>query len=450
MLAFFARQYLRWVHHRSCTADADPRAAQERVHRRLGRALRGTRVADVQDARIWESLDRYRRYVRTTTYADHAALVDSAMRSEPCAGVFEHGPTTAFGHSSTSKKYVPFTRGHIGAFRGLQADVLAELVVGRGLSQVIASPSLVIQGSLEVERTHGVLSGYSSAVMVDRTPWLLKRRLLPTQADLQIPDLDARVERIGRVLLERRPRVLTGMPEFVVGVLRALLAGPDAARVRDALRGIDVYAWSGMALGPYRAFFDEHLAPGFRMFDVVSATEGAMGLQAERLGVYRPALARSLMLFADVDDPSDRRFAWELIAGREYDVLLGSFSGLQGYRVGDRVRVVSAKPLRFSLVPRGVDVGATWGLLGAGATDFCAYLDPSTRALRLLVEGKEPPALATIAALAARLGASDASVRLVDAGRIARAAVALTLRGVAKLPRIHSRPDLQAIVERCA
>jgi GH3 auxin-responsive promoter len=180
------------------------------------------------------------------------------------------------------------------------------------------------------------------------------------------------------------------------------------------------------------------------MFDVVSATEGAMGLQAERLGVYRPALARSLMLFADVDDPSDRRFAWELIAGREYDVLLGSFSGLQGYRVGDRVRVVSAKPLRFSLVPRGVDVGATWGLLGAGATDFCAYLDPSTRALRLLVEGKEPPALAP------RRAASDASVRLVDAGRIARAAVALTLRGVAKLPRIHSRPDLQAIVERCA
>ncbi len=450
MLTFVARQYLRWVHRRSSAADADPRAAQEHLHRRIGRALRGTRVAELQDARIWDSLDRYRRYVRTTSYADHEALIADAMGGEPRVGVFERSATTAFGHSSTSKKYVPFTRAHIAGFRGLQADVLADLVVRRDLPQVLSSPSLVVQGSLELARSHGVLSGYSSAVMVERTPWLLKRRLLPSQADLQIPDLDARAAQIGRALLERRPRVLTGMPEFVVGVLRTLLDRPDAERVREALRAIDVYAWSGMSLGPYRAFFDEHLAPGCKLFDVVSATEGAIGIQAERLGVYRPALARSLLLFANVDDPTDRRFAWELLEGRDYEILLGSFAGLHGYRVGDRVRVVSAKPLRFELLPRAVDVDATWALLGAASTDFCAYLDPSTRALRLLVEGSEPPAIAAIAELAARLGASDASVKLVGVGRIARAAVALTLRGVVKLPRLHSRPDVQAIVEAYA
>ena len=450
MIRFLLLHYLRYAQKRALAADASPRIAQERLHRRMGRALRGTRIAELQDARIWDDLDRYRHHVRITKYADYRALISAAMQGGPHPGLFEHGATTAFGHSGASKSYVPFTRAHVDTFRAFQMDAVAEVAIGQGRTQILSSPSIMVQGSLEVGHTPlGLLTGYSSAVMIERTPWLLKQRLLPTPSDLRLPDADARTIQIGRALVLERPRVLTGMPEFVVGTLRALLAGDDANRVREALRGVEVYAWSGMPIAPYRAFLEEHLAPGCRFFDAVSATEGPIGLQAGKDGLYRPALNRSLLLFVRPGH-EEKRFAWELTEGETYDVLLGSFAGLHGYRVGDRIRVVSARPLRFELLARTIDVGAACALLGGESSDFCAYLDPATRELSIVLERAQPPSIDDVAALASRLGASRATVRLVDAGRIARAAVALNMHGVTKLPRLHSHPEVHALVERFA
>ncbi|HEY2518123.1 MAG TPA: GH3 auxin-responsive promoter family protein [Polyangiaceae bacterium] len=450
MLGLLVHAWLRRTQRRADAADGSPRAAQEALHRRMAQAIRGTRAAAIQDPRVWEGLEGYRRHLRPTSYDDYRALVEEA-RSSPVPGTFERRVTTAFGHSSSGKKFVPFTRAHIDTFRAFQMDSVAELAIGQGMGELLGATSLMIQGSLEVARSDaGVLSGYSSAVMVERTPWLLKRRLLPSPEALRSPDPEARAAAIGRALIEKKPTLLTGMPEFVVGMLQQLLAGPDRDRVRDALRGIRAYAWSGMSVGAYRPFLDEHLGPGCRYFDVVSATEGPLGIQSGALGVYRPALGRSLLLFAPPHDLDDRRFAWELEEGATYTVLLGSFAGLHGFRVGDRIRVVQARPLRFELLPRTIDVGATCALLGEDTSDLCAYLDPRTRVLRLLVEGVRPPSLAALRAFTARLGAVEASVRLVERGRIARAAVLLNLQGITKLPRLHSRPEVQALLERLA
>ncbi len=448
VLRFLLKYYLRRRHRRSMSADADPRAAQAILHRRMANALAGTRIAQLHDPRIWNDLDSYRRHLRTTGYDDYRALVAQALSADTCGGAFERGTTRAFGHSSSSRNFVPFTRAHVDNFRAFQLDVAAQLAIGHGCTQILSSPSLMIQGTLETALSPGgILTGYSSAVMIEQTPWLLKRRLLPSPSELRAPQVEARIASVRRALLEKRPRVLTGMPEFVVGVLRTLLGGPDVTLIREALRGIELYAWSGTPLGRYRAFFEEHLAVGCRMFDAVSSTEAPIGLQCSQTQAYRPALERTLLLFASPRDPADRRFAWELVEGAEYDVLLGSFAGFHGYKVGDRVRVVSARPLRFQLLSRAVDADATGDLLGASATDFCAYLDPTTRALRLIVESAAPLERAIVNAIVARLGASAATVRIVEAGRLAQAAVELSLRGIAKLPRLHSRPDVQALLE---
>src|SRR4051794_32125380 len=65
-LRFLVHQFLRWAQHRAEAADASPKAAQEKLHRQLARAVKGTRIASVQDARIWDDLESYRRYVRIT------------------------------------------------------------------------------------------------------------------------------------------------------------------------------------------------------------------------------------------------------------------------------------------------------------------------------------------------------------------------------------------------
>src|SRR5438876_11260270 len=111
MLGWLLGAYLRRVHRRGLAADASPRAAQEAIHAKLARALGGTRVAGLQNACIWGSLDAYRSGVRETSYEDYRPLVDHVASGAPEAGWFERKATRTFGHSSSGRsKLVPFTR----------------------------------------------------------------------------------------------------------------------------------------------------------------------------------------------------------------------------------------------------------------------------------------------------------------------------------------------------
>ncbi|MBI4815815.1 MAG: GH3 auxin-responsive promoter family protein [Deltaproteobacteria bacterium] len=427
-------------------ADRAPRAAQRDLHERLSRALFGTAIASLQDPRALADLESYRRFVRPTTHADIAPLVEHAML-RPIRNAFERGVTRSFGHTSSGRKHVAFTRGHVRTFKAFSATALAEAVCGLGLDELLEGRTLMIQSSLEVSRTPGgALAGYSSGVMLEHTPWLLKRRLLPNSAALLAPTIDARLSAIEHALLTERPKAITGIPEHVVGVLRRLMEGSRAREVTDALRGVRVYAWSGTSLGPYRRFFDEHLAQNARFVDAVSATEGPLGIHAGMPGLYRPALTSSLLLFVPPDDPSDRRFADELEPGRKYEVWLGSFAGLLGYRTGDVIEVDSVRPLRFRLAPRSLDIDRTWAALGTHVTDFCVYHPPQSDRATMLVESPRSLSPDVLGSVARILGVAEVEARLLAEGTLAKAALAATFEGLIKRPWFHRRPEVHALL----
>jgi hypothetical protein len=179
--------------------------------------------------------------------------------------------------------------------------------------------------------------------------------------------------------------------------------------------------------------------------DAVSATEGALGIRCPETGSYRFALQRSLLLFSPIGSENERFFAWELEAGQDYEVILGSFAGLLGYRTGDRVRRASGARMRFDLLPRGLSGEQALGF-GDGASDYYAFLDPRTRALELSLEAENAPSPLELQTLATRLGARSAQVRLVARGRIARAGLRASASGVTKLPRLNRDPRVHSIL----
>ncbi len=434
---------LRRAHRRLEAADAAPRAAQAAVHRRLARALAGTQAAALHPAAAWADLDAWRDHVRLTTHADYAPLIAQALAA-PLPGAFERRPTAAFATSTSGAKHTPYTRAHFASLRAFQSAVLGQALVGRDLTALLDGRALVVQGSLELARTPGgALTGYSTALMVATAPWMLRRSMSPPLEVLRAPDPATRLSGVRDALVTARPTALSGIPEYVVGALRHLLAGPDAEAVRDALAAVRLYAWSGTPLGPLRAFLQAHLAPGAALFDAVSATEGPLGVQAEAPGVYRLALPHVLLLFVATDDPDHRALAHQLTPGRDYAVHLGSFSGLSGYATGDRVHVLSTDPVRFALLPRQLDVEAAWRALGPETTDFRLFRD-ATAGLTALIERPSAPDAAALATLAALAGASTATAHLLPPGHLTRAAFTFNPLGLVKLPWLSSRPDLAA------
>jgi hypothetical protein len=126
--------------------------------------------------------------------------------------------------------------------------------------------------------------------------------------------------------------------------------------------------------------------------------------------------------------------------------LITSFAGLTGFRVGDRIEVHATKPLRFCLLPRGIDADATLAELGATARDFRIYQAPGSDDLAIWLEAAASPPAAAVRALAERFGAVRAEVHLLSEGALARVALLASTRGFTKLPYFHREARLAELM----
>ena len=407
--------------------DRDPEAAQARVLAAQAKALSGTEVAKLQDPRIWTSPAAWRRFVRRTGAVHYAELADAGL-ADPRPGRFEASATLRYGRTGSGRA-VPYTRAHRRAFEGLQLGLAASLP-RLGVGDALLGSVLLVQGGLGVSRTAaGVVHGYSASLALDALSWPMTAIVAPAPGAVGGLDDAARVGAIRDALLRRRPKAITGVPSGVVAVIRALLADDDG-RVREALRRIRVYGWSGMPLGPYAPLLSDHFAPGCAFVDVASATEGPIGWPEG--GAHRLAWGLGLFGFAA---PGDDRLVGpaELTPGR-WELVIGAGSGWQGFWGGDIVEVIETKPVRVRLLPRGVDVDAL--AAAVGHERFRVALSGADAEVLL-----EAPA-GDRAALTALLGPT---ARFVDVavGSIDRAALAAP-----KLPWVFRDPGLRAAIVR--
>lgn len=355
MMRAFEAAALRRARDRLLRADTEPHLAQAEVHQRLGRALQGTTVARVQAPRVWESLETYRRWVRLWGYDAYEDLIGDAMAC-PTADAFERGVCATFA-SLGEERYLPFTKAHLRHVRAFDAALLASVHEGEQGSSArtfVATPTAPPRHTVG-----GALLGTAYAVMLARAPFWLRRRLLPSRETLLITEASARREAMRTSLVEGGAAAVTGDAGCFAQLVRELVDDESSAAIRSALRELRVAAWSGEVAPRDRALLDEHLHPQYVTRRTVDSAVGPLGIEGDAPGQFRAALGQSLFVFTPPHDPGDRRFAWELQDGREYDIYVGSFAGPQGYATGQRVQVVSRAPLRFEIVSRAASDCAT-------------------------------------------------------------------------------------------
>lgn len=435
MLSRLAHAYLRQQHQRSMLADQDPVRAQARLLDGIASATDGTEVRALQSREVFQSLELFRKNARITRYADYKPLIDRAL-STGCPHIFERRTTRAFAHSSSNERLVPFTKSQVSSFRRYQTDVLAQALVGRTVKGVLSERTLILQGAWNVSVEDNITTGYSSAVMMQLSSWLLRRKLLPSLDALRERDLERRLALTRSALLEQRPRQVSGMPGHVASIIEALLAQPHADEVREVLREVRFYAWGGEGMGTHERIIRSTLAPDCVYVDALSATEGAMGLPAETQGLYRPAVEHSLLMFVSVDNPGERFFSWELQRDATYEVLVTTHAGLTAYGTGDTIRVVQSAPLRFVHVPRAREASTACTILKNVASNFVLYRSEEPGASALLLEADKVPSEGILAALRASLSVNTLTVKRLAPGTLSRAYLQLQNSFAIKVPRL--------------
>lgn len=307
------------------------------------------------------SYEAWRDRCPMVSYEDIRPSVMRMVQGEP--DVLWPGVTRRFAQSSGTSggksKYIPVTpqslkRTH---YRGA-TDVVARYLGLYPDSRIMSGRALILGGSfaneLDLPR-RDIKVGDLSAHLIECINPLAGLLRVPSRHTALMADWHEKLPRLVAEVVRRDVTNLSGVPSWMMTVLKEALKVTGAATVKEIWPNLEVFFHGGISFEPYRSEYARLIGdPSMRYFETYNASEGFFGVQYSRD-------SRAMLLLMDVD--TFYEFipvagdgipvpAWEVEPGRVYEMVITSANGLWRYRIGDTVRVEGTDPLTITIAGR--------------------------------------------------------------------------------------------------
>lgn len=254
------------------------------------------------------------------------------------------------GTSGGKSKYIPITG------RGLQrshyrggTDVVARYLTLYPDSRIFSGKALILGGSFANELGHeadGCKVGDLSAHLIECINPLAGLLRVPSRETALMADWHRKLPQLVAEVVRENVTNLSGVPSWMMTVLKEVLRVTGKRTIREVWPNLEVFFHGGISFEPYREEYRELMGPGpMRYLETYNASEGFFGVQLERD-------SRAMLLLMDADtfyeflpaEGGDPVPAWQVEAGRVYELVITSGNGLWRYRPGDTVRIESTSP----------------------------------------------------------------------------------------------------------
>ena len=265
------------------------------------------------------------------------------------------------GTTSGASKYIPITRAMRRSNVNAAMNVLALHAAAKPKSRFFAGPSFMLGGSTElVKEADGVWSGDLSAIAAMTLPRWAQAFAFPPNDLALLTNWDEKLARTAEASLDKRIRILTGTPSWVL-ILLERVAALRKARGDASLPypELDLFIHGGINFAPYRdrmAAFFAGRDVDFR--EVYPASEGFIGFADRGPGEGLRLNTDGGLFFEFIpveelgsENPT-RHWACTIQPDTNYAVALTTCSGLFAYLIGDTVRFVDVKTPRLLITGR--------------------------------------------------------------------------------------------------
>lgn len=296
--------------------------------------------------------------VPLTTYEDLKESIDRMRHGQ--SGVLWPGKTRWFAKSSGTtndrSKFIPVTRDYLadthyaGGF-----DAVALYLAANPRSRFFDGRALILGGSHapNYDLPHSLV-GDLSAILIENINPLANLLRVPDKKTALLPDFEEKRDRIARAAIRRHVTSLSGVPSWMMAVLRRALELSGKETIDRIWPGLEVFFHGGVAFTPYREQY-RRLIPSERMhyMETYNASEGFFGLQDDlsdpsMLLMTDYGVFYEFIPLEDVGQPHPRVLPlWAVEPGRNYALVLSTSCGLWRYQIGDTVRFSSASPYKF-------------------------------------------------------------------------------------------------------
>ena len=314
----------------------------------------------------YPSISSYEKFAQAVGVQDYESLkgyIDRMRHGEK--DVLWKGRCKWFAKSSGTtndkSKFIPVTpTGLQNAHYKGGFDVVAQYVANNPKSRIFSGKGLILGGSHAVNyNLPGSLVGDLSAILIENCSPFVNFMRVPGKDIALLSDFEEKMEKIARATCNLNVTNLSGVPSWMMAVLKHMLNITGKQGVEELWPNLEVFFHGGVAFTPYREQYLQLIRKSdMKYMETYNASEGFFGIQND------PADPAMLLMidydifyefipFEEFDSPNPTVVPlWEVEVGKNYAMLISTSCGLWRYMIGDTVRFTSKDPYKIVISGR--------------------------------------------------------------------------------------------------
>lgn len=203
------------------------------------------------------------------------------------------------------------------------------------------------------------LVGDLSAILIENVSPFVNHFRTPTKEVALTSDFEVKREKIAQMTLHQNITNISGVPSWMLSVLRRVLELSGKESLDEVWPGLEVFFHGGVAFTPYREQYQRLIRrPDMHYVETYNASEGFFGLQTDPKDSAMTLMVDYGVFYEfipleELDKPSPNVVPlWGVETGRNYAMVISTSGGLWRYLIGDTVRFTSTSPYRFVITGR--------------------------------------------------------------------------------------------------
>ncbi len=314
----------------------------------------------------YESITTYEQFTARVPVSDYDGLKDYIDR-------MRHGESDILwpgrvkwyakssGTTNDKSKFIPVSREGLDDlhYKG-GTDSVALYLRNYPDSRMFSGKALILGGSHAPNyNLRHSLVGDLSAILIENINPLVNLVRVPSKEIALLSDFEEKMERIAHCIKDCNITNLSGVPSWMMAVLRRTLKITSKDNLCELWPNLEVFFHGGVAFTPYREQYKQ-LIPSDRMryMETYNASEGFFGLQSDPTdpamllmidyGVFYEFIPMDEF---DKEDPTIVPL-WAVEPGKNYAMVISTSCGLWRYIIGDTVKFTQKNPYKFIITGR--------------------------------------------------------------------------------------------------
>ena len=259
--------------------------------------------------------------------------------------------------TTSGTKYIPISKesmpNHITSAR----DSILNYISKTKNTSIVNGKMIFLQGSPELSKTGGVLTGRLSGIVAHHVPNYLIKNRVPTFKTNCIEDWERKVDSIVDETVSENMTLVSGIPPWVQMYFEKLKE-KTGRQIKDVFPNFDLFIYGGVNYKPYKSVFEKLIGKKVDEIETYAASEGFIAYQdsQEKEGMLlcvNHGIFYEFIPSSEFFEENQKRISLEDVkVGVNYVLILNTNAGLWGYNIGDTIKFVSINPYRIVVTGR--------------------------------------------------------------------------------------------------